>query len=151
MIEKKLNPINNKRGDSVNPPKISIKKNQVEVVIQQIKVSIENDNCMFLDRRDKYRNFLNEWLISRDECLEILKELTVENFSYVDFDLDKQLRNQMVYIFGKQVKLLKRYPVHEDDSFHTVNLYIKVKLIQENSSLVISFHEAEKMLKFLFL
>ena len=122
-------------------------KKDIEDTLKIIRNSIEADKCEFFDTRIKNRNFLLDWCILTEECLNVIKELTIENFSYVDFDLDKKHRDETVYIFGKTLYLRKRFS-QENDEPQNVDLYIKIKVKEEDSTLVISFHEAERKLIF---
>jgi hypothetical protein len=81
----------------------------------------------------------------------ISRELSREQSFVMDFSAI--LRNEhagfereLLYVFGKDVRLLERYGTKEK----TVSLYIKINKLENSFVIVISFHEQKYPLKYYF-
>ena len=84
--------------------------------------------------------------IDEAKAKQILLELDVLDFSEVRRNEHEGYENELLYVFGKDVKLLERY----GDKEKTVSLYIKFNKLENCFVIVISFHEQRFPLKYHF-
>lgn len=88
--------------------------------------------------------FLN-YLIDERKAAEIITQLEVNNFCGRVEDRSLQ-SSEMLYIFGRNVTLQKRF----EDGFDEVELYIKLKKTKNHFVVVISFHESKYPMEYYF-
>ena len=74
---------------------------------------------------------------------KIIYNLTPMDFSEAVRNRKPQYADEILYIFGKEVKLLERY----GDAEKEIELYIKFKKESNDYVIVISFHEAKYPVK----
>lgn len=86
-----------------------------------------------------FRNYL----ISEEDAKKIIYNLTPMDFSEAVRNRKPQYADEILYIFGKEVKLLERY----GDAEKEIELYIKFKKESNDYVIVISFHEAKYPVK----
>ena len=86
-----------------------------------------------------FRNYLN----SEEDAKKIIYNLTPMDFSEAVRNRKPQYADEILYIFGKEVKLLERY----GDAEKEIELYIKFKKESNDYVIVISFHEAKYPVK----
>ena len=96
--------------------------------------------------RPKNRELLTNYVISEREEIDIIKSLTLMDFSTAVPNDHKGREYEILYIFGKDVDLLERF----GDKERTVSLYIKFNKISNQYVFVISFHEQEYPLSYYF-
>lgn len=61
-------------------------------------------------------------------------------------DIEKYLADELLYVFGKDVKLLRRFGSGEEQ----VSLYIKFNKLESRYVIVISFHKQKHPLNYKF-
>lgn len=103
-----------------------------------------------LSARDKNQEFLDTYVIDERGERDIIKTLTADDFSAAVSNRNPGYENEVLYIFGKDVKLLRRYA--EEDGEEIVPLYIKFNKIryQEDFVFIVSFHKQEHPLPYYF-
>ena len=91
-------------------------------------------------------NLFTDYLIDEAKAKKILLNLDVMDFSAILQNEHAGFEHELLYVFGKDVKLLERYGTKEK----TVSLYIKINKLENNFVIVISFHEQKYPLKYYF-
>lgn len=77
---------------------------------------------------------------------EIILSLTATDFSEIRHNTHKGYEHELLYVFGKDVKLLRRFTSGEEQ----VSLYIKFNKLELRYVIVISFHKQKYPLKYKF-
>ena len=94
-------------------------------------------------KEDTYIDEAYEMLkhMSADEKkrLEIIYNLTVDDFCYVRNNDHRNYSNEKFYVFSKKIKLIKRFDFDEQ----LVGIYIKFNKLEDGFCFIISFHELE--------
>ena len=94
-------------------------------------------------KEDTYIDEAYEMLkhMSADEKkrLEIIYNLTVDDFCYVRNNDHRNYSNEKLYVFSKKIKLIKRFDFDEQ----LVGIYIKFNKLEDGFCFLISFHELE--------
>ena len=121
---------------------------EIETYLSNVKTAIGNDryrienNLKRLDNRDLFWDYV----IDEVKAKEILLSLTVSDFSEKLQNEHKGFEHELLYVFGKDVKLLERVGNREK----TVSLYIKFNKLENCFVIVISFHKQKYPLKYYF-
>ena len=89
-------------------------------------------------------NFFLIMLLMRQK--QIILSLTAMDFSEILQNEHKGYEHEMLYVFGKDVRLLERNGSEEK----TVSLYIKFNKLENRFVIVISFHEQKYPLTYYF-
>lgn len=93
--------------------------------------------------REANSMLFRNYLISEEDAKKIIYNLTPMDFSEAVRNRKPQYADEILYIFGKEVKLLERY----GDAEKEIELYIKFKKESNDYVIVISFHEAKYPVK----
>ena len=120
----------------------------IEKYLEEVKAAINagryrvemNDN-----RQDNQDLFLN-YIISEEKRKQILLSLESIDFSEIRHNTHKGYEHELLYVFGKDVKLLRRFSSGEEQ----VSLYIKFNKLETRYVIVISFHEQRYPIKYMF-
>ena len=99
-----------------------------------------------ISARQKNQALYDEYIFSESRCREIILGLTIEDFSKAVYNDHPDHPEEILYIFGKEVKLLPKYDGDEE----TVALYIKFNKLSNMYVIVVSFHKQEYPLKYHF-
>lgn len=122
--------------------------NEIERYLTEVKAAISKGNYRIETNKkrqanlDLYRNYV----INEAKSKEILMRLTANDFCEVVQNEHKGFEHELLYIFGKDVKLLQRFGEEEE----TVALYIKFNQLENQFVIVISFHKQAHPLKYAF-
>ena len=106
---------------------------EIEHYLSEIKMAVKND--LFID-----------YIIDESKAKEILLNLEAEDFSEKRNNEHKGYEHEILYVFGKNVKLLERFGFEEK----TVSLYIKFNKLENCFVIVVSFHEQEYPMRYYF-
>lgn len=111
-------------------------RREVEKYLKDLKEKIRIFGILFLDERGKNAQTLADLDITPNKRIEIINELTVEDYS--EGPVDEKMRNILpLWVFGKIVKKKE--------------IYIKVSMGGHNSNAVcISFHIAQYSIDYRF-
>lgn len=120
----------------------------IEKYLEEVKEAINagryrvemNDN-----RQDNQDLFL-DYIISEEMRKQILLSLDVTDFSEIRNNTHKGKENEQLYVFGKDIKLLRRFLPGEEQ----VSLYIKFNKLESRYVIVISFHKQKYPIKYMF-
>lgn len=108
-------------------------KEEIDGVLNELKKAIKNKELIIDKRKPKNRNFITYYNLPNNKIYNMLNELECENFSKKDIDKDN--KNEYVYIFGRKY-IMNYYGIEEEKSVY-------IKITKRNRYLVMSFHEAE--------
>ena len=125
-----------------------INKKSIEQYLEDVKAAVRN-NRYRIDRNKNRLDNLNlftDYLIDEAKAKKILLNLDVMDFSAILQNEHAGFEHELLYVFGKDVKLLERYGTKEK----TVSLYIKINKLENSFVIVISFHEQKYPLKYYF-
>ena len=87
-----------------------------------------------------------DYVIDEAKVKEILLSLEPTDFSEKTRNEHKGYEHEILYVFGKDVKLLERF----GSEVKTVSLYIKFNKLENRFVIVISFHEQKYPMKYYF-
>ena len=85
-------------------------------------------------------------MFTEEDAKKLILSLTVYNFSDVTQNEHEKYKDELLYIFGKEVTLKARYKDIEEK----INLYIKLNKISNHYVYFISFHKQEYPLSYKF-
>lgn len=124
---------------------VNFTKEEIEEYIKQVKQLVQKNKFKISDvNREKNINFINKYNLSLKKRKEMILELDVLDFCYA---VDDYKSKDMLYIFSKE------YELDNWGTYEKVNVYIKIDIKKISSmeyAIIISFHEREKNIKFLF-
>ena len=127
---------------------MNIDRNAVARYLDEVKDAVRNNRYRIVQnsKRGDNQKLFQDYVIDEAKAKQILLELDVLDFSEVRRNEHEGYENELLYIFGKDVKLLERY----GDKEKTVSLYIKFNKLENCFVIVISFHEQKFPLKYQF-
>lgn len=91
---------------------------------------------MNTNRQDNQDLFI-DYIINEEKRKQILLSLTAMDFSEIRHNTHRGFEHELLYVFGKDVKLLQRFGSSEEQ----VSLYIKFNKLESRYVIVISFHK----------
>lgn len=100
-------------------------------------VAINNYRISLNEHRPDNRELFADYIIDEAKAKEILISLNAEDFSEVRNNDHKGFEHELLYIFGKDVRLLERFGSAEEKTF---SLYIKFNKLDNSFIIVVSFH-----------
>ena len=118
---------------------MSVTMEDIEKYLSEVKEAVGNNRYRIDRNRNRQANidlFLN-YVIDENGAKDILLHLTAMDFSEILHNEHKGFDHELLYVFGKDVKLLER----TGDKEKTVSLYIKFNKLENCYVVVISFHE----------
>lgn len=110
-------------------------------------VAINNYRISLNEHRPDNRELFADYIIDEAKAKEILISLNAEDFSEVRNNDHKGFEHELLYIFGKDVRLLERFGSAEEKKF---SLYIKFNKLDNSFIIVVSFHEQEWPMRYAF-
>lgn len=118
---------------------------EVEEYLSNVKKAVKEGRYEIERNANREANSIlfRNYLISEEDAKKIIYNLTPMDFSEAVRNRKPQYADEILYIFGKEVKLLERY----GDAEKEIELYIKFKKESNDYVIVISFHEAKYPVK----
>lgn len=118
---------------------------EVEEYLSNVKKAVKEGRYEIERNANREANSMlfRNYLISEEDAKKIIYNLTPMDFSEAVRNRKPQYADEILYIFGKEVKLLERY----GDAEKEIELYIKFKKENNDYVIVISFHEAKYPVK----
>ena len=118
---------------------------EVEEYLSNVKKAVKEGRYEIERNANREANSMlfRNYLISEEDAKKIIYNLTPRDFSEAVRNRKPQYADEILYIFGKEVKLLERY----GDAEKEIELYIKFKKESNDYVIVISFHEAKYPVK----
>lgn len=127
---------------------MSITIEEIEKYLSEVKEAVKNNRYRIDRNKNRQANidlFL-DYVIDENGARDILLNLTAMDFSEILHNEHKGFEHELLYVFGKDVKLLER----TGDEEKTVSLYIKFNKLENCYVVVISFHEQRFPLSYYF-
>lgn len=127
---------------------LKITFDEIDLYLKEIKDAVQNDRYRIdrNNRRQDNQNLFIDYVIDEAKEKEILLSLDVTDFSEKRNNEHKGFEHEVLYIFGKDIKLLERFGSEEK----TVSLYIKFNKLENRFVIVISFHEQKYPMNYYF-
>ena len=100
---------------------------------------------MNTNRQDNQDLFI-DYIINEEKRKQILLSLTAMDFSEIRHNTHRGFEHELLYVSGKDVKLLQRFGSSEEQ----VSLYIKFNKLESRYVIVISFHKQNYPLNYMF-
>lgn len=128
--------------------KILIDKSEIADYLSRAKkLIVQNKFCIALNsNRMTNLSLFDEYLIDEERIKIILLDLTEDDFCEKVQNKHVQFQHEWLYIFGKEISLMKRY----EEKSEVVLLYIKFNMIENKFVIVISFHKQKYPLVYYF-
>lgn len=127
---------------------LDVTKNDIDIYLSEVKESIRNNRYRIEQnpRRQDNANLFLDYIIDESMAKDILLGLTATDFSEVRHNEHRGFEHELLYIFGKDVKLVERF----GNSDKLVSLYIKFNKLENCYVIVVSLHEQKYPLKYYF-
>ena len=111
----------------------------VEMYLEDVKEAINPGRYRIAmnENRQDNRDLFVDYVISEEQRKQILLSLEAADFSEIRHNTHKGYEHELLYVFGKDVKLLNRFGSEEEQ----VSLYIKFNKLESLYVIVISFHK----------
>ena len=128
--------------------KLEVTSDKIEAYLLQVKDAIFKGNYSIARNSNRQDNndLFNDYVIDEEKTKEILLTIEVEDFSEVRYNEHKGYEHELLYIFGKEVRLLERWGSED----MIVPLYIKFNKLENQFVIVISFHRQKYPMKYYF-
>lgn len=124
---------------------MEVNRDEVREYLKDVKRSVKNGRYQ-ISPREKNQELYIEYAFSEEKCENIILTLETEDFSEAVQNDHPQHPEEILYIFGKDVKLLPK----QGGAEKIVPLYIKFNKLKDFYIIVISFHEQDFPLKYMF-
>ena len=124
---------------------INIGINEVKVYLSDVKTLVKKKQYI-IPKRESYLRLLDEYELDDIMVEEIVLNLTYKDFSSADYNEHSDHKDEILYIFGKDVKLVS----HITEEEKLVSLYIKFNKIDNQFMIIVSFHEQKYKLDYKF-
>lgn len=122
-----------------------VTRETVACYLADVKEAVRT-NRYVVSARPVNEELFEDYIFNEERQKEILLDLCVEDFCHTLKNEHPAYAHEILYVFGKDVRLLPRFGGGEV----TVSLYIKFNKYEDNYTVVISFHEQKHLLKYMF-
>ena len=124
---------------------MNVTKSDIEAYLLDVFDAVKAGRYQ-ISPRPKNQNIYIDYVFTEADAKNVILSLTAEDFSDAVQNDHPQHPEEILYIFGKDIKLLPRYGGAEE----LVSLYIKFNKLRNQYVVVISFHEQEYPLTYKF-
>ena len=124
-----------------------ITKEEVALYLTEVFAAVRTGNYQ-ISPRTKNQEIYVDYVFTEADAERVILSLTTEDFSEAMQNDYTRHKDEILYIFGKDVKLLPRYGNTVDEE--TVSLYIKFNKLSGGYVFVISLHKQEYPLVYMF-
>lgn len=124
---------------------MNITKSDVEQYLSDVFHAV-NTGRYQISARQKNQELYIDYVFTEEDAKQVILSLTAYDFSDAVQNEHPQYHEEILYIFGKDVKLLPRYGNSEE----TVSLYIKFNKLTNQYVIIISFHKQQHPLTYKF-
>lgn len=124
---------------------MNVTKSDVEKYLSDV-FSAVNAGRYQISPRQKNQDIYMDYVFTEEDAKKVILSLTVYDFSNAVQNDHPQHPEEILYIFGKDVKLLPRFGSSEE----RVSLYIKFNKLVNQYVIIISFHKQEHPLTYKF-
>jgi len=127
---------------------VNVTIEDVEMYLEDVKEAINAGRYRIAmnENRQDNRDLFVDYVISEEQRKQILLSLEAADFSEIRHNTHKGYEHELLYVFGKDVKLLNRFGSEEEQ----VSLYIKFNKLESLYVIVISFHKQKYPLNYKF-
>lgn len=124
---------------------MNVRKTDVEKYLSDVYEAINAGRYQIASRQENQGIYM-DYVFTEADAKRVILSLTAEDFSDAVQNNHPQHPEEILYIFGKNVKLLPRYGGAEE----MVSLYIKFNKLVNQYLIVISFHKQKYPLSYKF-
>lgn len=124
---------------------MNITKSDVEQYLSDVFFAIKTGRYQIAPRQ-KNQDLYIDYVFTEEDAKKVILSLKAEDFSNAVRNEHPQHPEEILYIFGKNIKLMPRYGNGEE----TIALYIKFNKLASAYVIVISFHKQEYPLTYKF-
>ncbi len=124
---------------------MSITKSDVEKYLSDVFVAVSTGRFQ-ISSRQKNQDIYKKYVFTEDDAKKVILSLNTNDFSDAVRNEHPEHQDEILYIFGKDIKLLPRFGTVEEN----VSLYIKFNKLASQYLIVISFHKQEYPLTYKF-
>lgn len=120
----------------------------IEKYLEDVKeaISVGRYRVEMNENRQDNRDLIMDYIVDEEKRKQILLSLTAMDFSEIRHNTHIGYEHELLYVFGKDVKLLRRFDSGEEQ----VSLYIKFNKLESRYVIVISFHKQKYPLNYKF-
>lgn len=120
----------------------------IEKYLEDVKeaISVGKYRVEINENRQDNRDLVMDYIVDEEKRKQILLSLTAMDFSEIRHNTHIGYEHELLYVFGKDVKLLRRFDSGEEQ----VSLYIKFNKLESRYVIVISFHKQKYPLNYKF-
>lgn len=120
----------------------------IEKYLEDVKeaISVGRYGVEMNENRQDNRDLVMDYIVDEEKRKQILLSLTAMDFSEIRHNTHIGYEHELLYVFGKDVKLLRRFDSGEEQ----VSLYIKFNKLESRYVIVISFHKQKYPLNYKF-
>lgn len=120
----------------------------IEKYLEDVKeaISVGRYRVEMNENRQDNRDLVMDYIVDEEKRKHILLSLTAMDFSEIRHNTHIGYEHELLYVFGKDVKLLRRFDSGEEQ----VSLYIKFNKLESRYVIVISFHKQKYPLNYKF-
>lgn len=120
----------------------------IEKYLEEVKAAINAGRYRveMNDNRQDNQDLFFDYIINEEKKKQILLSLESIDFSEIRHNTHKGFEHELLYVFGKEVKLLRRFLTGEEK----VSIYIKFNKLESKYVIVISFHKQKYPIKYMF-
>ena len=121
---------------------------EIEKYLEDVKEAIDDGRYRveMNENRQENQDLFMDYIIDEEKRKQILLSLTAMDFSEIKHNMHRGYEHELLYVFGKTVKLLRRFDSGEEQ----VALYIKFNKLETKYVIVISFHKQNYSLNYKF-
>lgn len=124
---------------------MNVTKSDVEAYLLDVFDAVKAGRYQ-ISPRPKNQSLYIDYVFTETDVKKVILSLTADDFSDAVQNDHPQHPEEILYIFGKDIKLLPRYGGAEE----LVSLYIKFNKLTNQYVIVISFHKQEYPLTYKF-
>lgn len=124
---------------------MNVTKSDVEAYLLDVFDAVKAERYQ-ISTRLKNQSIYMDYVFTEADAKNVILSLTADDFSNAVQNDHPQHPEEILYIFGKDIKLLPRYGGAEE----LVSLYIKFNKLTNQYVIVISFHKQEYPLTYKF-
>lgn len=123
-------------------------RQDIAAYLEKVKNAVRKNRYRYDQGRADNRKLFFSYVFTEHDAQRILLSLEVEDFCEARQNEHPDYAHEMLYIFGKDVRLLERFGA--SPRAVKVSLYIKFNLVSEDFVIVISLHEQKWPLNYYF-
>lgn len=120
----------------------------IEKYLEEVKEAINTGHYRveMNDNRQDNQDLFLDYIINEEKRKQILLSLEATDFSETKHNTHKGYEHELLYVFGKDVRLIRRFSSGEE----LLSIYIKFNKLESRFVIVISFHKQKHPIKYMF-